>query len=83
LRNSSNLAGDEFVPTPAPFPRPPGIFSPFTNTIELIRFALYERFGIVEPTGYRMVALFTMPGAASYGCDPALEMMNHGSGPGS
>jgi hypothetical protein len=50
LRNSCNLARDEFVPTAAPFPRPPGIFSPFTNTIELIRFVLYERFGIVEPT---------------------------------
>ena len=64
LLNSANLARDKCVTTAAPFPRPPVIFSPFTNTIELIGFALCERFGIVQPTAYRMVALFAMRGAA-------------------
>ena len=65
-----------------PFPYQPGIFNPFTNTIELIRFTLNERFNI-GARGYRLAVFIVLPGATSYDCDPALEMMNLKSGLGS
>ncbi len=65
-----------------PLPYPLSVFNPFTNTIELIRFARYERFNI-EACGYRMAAFIVLLGVAAYGCDPALEMMSRKSGLGS
>ena len=65
-----------------PFPYPLSVFNSFTNTIELIRFARYERFNI-GAYGYRMAAFIILLGEAGYGCDPALEMMSRKSGLGS
>ena len=58
-----------------PFPYQLSTFNPFANTIELIRFVLYEGFNI-GVHGYRMAAFIVLLGVASYGCDPAQEMMS-------
>ena len=55
--------------------------NPFTYAIELIRFALYERFN-GEAAAYTLIALVIFLGAAVYAYDPARGMMSRKGGAG-
>jgi len=53
--------------------------NPFTHAVELIRFALYERFNL-EATVYTLVTLGVLSALAIYGYSPARGMMSRKDG---
>jgi len=57
------------------------ILNPFTYAIELIRFALYQRFN-TEAALFTLLALILFLGSAIYAYDPARGMMSRKGGPG-
>ena len=57
------------------------VLNPFTYAVELIRFALYQRFN-GEAAAYTLIALIIFLGVAIYAYDPARGMMSRKGGPG-